>query len=659
MQSQFLATIQEENESEISTLASTAVSTHESNSPNLVEDEINNSKMDSVISNYGDTFSYQCLKQIAMSSSSIYRDPYFYFPELEDPGIEAAWQFKEYEPVHDTTGLEMYIAKCKELYVVPIGRVVKNLDKKKLDLKFFYPSDKQMQALCTALTNNKHVEQLILQDNWLSADSVKNLSKLLEENKKIKKLILTECRIGPKNIEFLNDCLMISRVKELDLSYNSLGDEGLGAIADGLRNSLYLKKINLSHNDLTEAAARYLEEIFLTNDSIDDLNLSWNNLNTDKVLKRLCRALVNNKAIHKVNLSWNGISAVEAVVPLEHFLKRSKTIKCFDVSNNILKGAAMEIILNGAFSSRCLEEIKIGNNAFTPDEAQVYGSMFSRLQMRRLKVLDMENMTVNKSFLQIKNEIRKQEKDVVHGVILKNYVIRGPYVPKVLFERSRYLAMKPKKKKQRVDFGHFVLSLPEKPCSRQDFQDLLIKKKLHRLDIDLINSIQEYYTIKKVQKIDTSKLVADYMLLYPDTKLPPEKPKKPPKVKQGKAAKKQKAEKAIKQISQTETVEQTQSKNILPVGSSVRSEEPTDAQVKILLPSENVVTETEEVKISQSVPFAESKVKFSMDPQETKVLPDDQEEHLNTDLNQEVLKKERLSSSRVLFKLDDGDENKK
>lgn len=39
------------------------------------------------------------------------------------------------------------------------------------------------------------------------------------------------------------------------------------------------------------------------------------------------------------------------------------------------------------------------------------------------------------------------------GGILSNYVIRGPDPKKLIYERCRYILMKPKKAKAKKDFG--------------------------------------------------------------------------------------------------------------------------------------------------------------------------------------------------------------
>lgn len=53
-----------------------------------------------------------------------------------------------------------------------------------------------MKAICKVLENNKYIQELNLQDNWLSVESCTYLAALFEMNLTLKVLKLKECRIG-------------------------------------------------------------------------------------------------------------------------------------------------------------------------------------------------------------------------------------------------------------------------------------------------------------------------------------------------------------------------------------------------------------------------------------------------------------------------------
>lgn len=75
----------------------------------------------------------------------------------------------------------------------------------------------------------------------------------------------------------MSDGIAASQVLvELDLSYNSLGNKGLSNLLNGLCETTTLTKINLGNNNFTEDSAETLEKILLENETIKELDLSWN-----------------------------------------------------------------------------------------------------------------------------------------------------------------------------------------------------------------------------------------------------------------------------------------------------------------------------------------------------------------------------------------------
>ncbi|XP_045483087.1 uncharacterized protein LOC123688554 isoform X2 [Harmonia axyridis] len=490
-----LSTINEENESEISFLTLThsenndgeqkEVSSTSDHQESKTKTESKNFSIDSNAS------SYKCFKEIMMSSSSIFQNPFYFFPDLEDPGIEDALELKAQPPPEDY-GCQAYRDMCKNMNIYPISKVCNSLTTEELNLKFYVPFEMQMKAICRTLESNKFIRELNLQDNWLSVESCTYLASVLEINITLKILNLKECRIGVEGMAILSGALESSSIQELDLSFNSLGNEGLREGKSGLSLNYNLTSLNLGHNEFTEEAVDYLYDILVEASRLIKLDLSWNCFNTPK-----CR----------------------------------------------IGGPSLNFLVKGVSQSNSLEHLKIGNNVISPQQAFNCAELLAKPSERPLQLIDMENTVVQKRFLNLMERIREQGKNVIYGAVLADYEIHGPYLPKVLFGRCKYLSMKPKKKKNRVDFGHFVLSLPDQPMTFEDFQEALTSRKLNvLLDLDLIGALQNQYKIKKFSKIDCSQLKSDYMVLYPDTQPEPPKIKKPPKEKKSKKKKKGKHE---------------------------------------------------------------------------------------------------------------------
>lgn len=125
------------------------------------------------------------------------------------------------------------------------------------------------------------------------------------------------------------------------------------------------------------------------------------------------------------------------------------------------------------------------------------------------------------------------QKEVKIDGILGNYKILGPDKLTLLFNRARYLAQSPKKEKQRVDFGWLIWSLPPDPFTRGDFDNLIKKLKIKKLDANLMDEIVKAFT-NSAGLIKTVEMKEKYLSLYPDSKPPPVKEKKKRKEKKRK-----------------------------------------------------------------------------------------------------------------------------
>ncbi|XP_064211875.1 uncharacterized protein LOC103313740 [Tribolium castaneum] len=485
--------------------------------------------------------SFKCFEQ-ALCSQSDLRLTLYFFPPLTDPGLDEAFNYIPPEEEHDPDGADKYINMCKDLAIVPISRVIRSLKTDTLNLKYYGLTLKQMRGIADALKVNSNIKYLIFEDNWMSPEATALIGEVLRESNSIRFLNLKECRIGEDGAEKLCEGISSTQfLQELDLSYNSLGDKGLKILQPSLIENTSIKKLNISHNNLTEDSGATLEAILLENKYLEELDLSWNGFFTAPGNKKLCNGLAKNELIKWLNLSWNGIGTGPAMRPITKYLRKTQVLQFLDLSWNRITQRSLILLRAALIRNKSLNGIKLGHNIYTPDEAYFLASLFSRVKNNNFTFLDMEDMCVNKDFLPLKRKFQREGRQIPHGHVLSNYEIYGPDINKLLFQRCRYLAMKPKKKKKKKDFGHFVLSLPDKNVTPQEFQELLKKKKIKKIDKDLLNELMARFQTKK-KKIDSVAMKADYMRLYPDTVLPEEKKKKKKKKKRRKGKKPKKKE---------------------------------------------------------------------------------------------------------------------
>ncbi|XP_048035510.1 ribonuclease inhibitor-like [Megalobrama amblycephala] len=159
-------------------------------------------------------------------------------------------------------------------------------------------TEKQCVILTSALKSNpSHLRELNLSWNNLGDSGVKNLCDLLMNPQfKLKKLHLIGCRITEGQCVILTSALKSnpSRLRELNLSGNKLGDSGVKNLSDLLMNpQSKLKKLHLIECRITEEHCVILTSALESNPShLRELNLSCIELG-DSGVKNLSDLLMN------------------------------------------------------------------------------------------------------------------------------------------------------------------------------------------------------------------------------------------------------------------------------------------------------------------------------------------------------------------------------
>lgn len=139
-------------------------------------------------------------------------------------------------------------------------------------------------------------------------------------------------------------------------------------------------------------------------------------------------------------------------------------------SGNRFTNDDVSVIARALSRNATLEELYIGDNPFKADGAFALVKAITpeKSSESQLRILDLTNIWANKNIIPELETIQNSKPwvDIRLGGIFSNYKIEGPDVKAILLKRANYEAMKPKKKRRRKNFGHFVLSLSDDLISK-------------------------------------------------------------------------------------------------------------------------------------------------------------------------------------------------
>ncbi|KYQ58153.1 hypothetical protein ALC60_02885, partial [Trachymyrmex zeteki] len=493
---------------------------------------------------------HPCLRKINISDSQLKLvNPYTVYQVPNDPGLlPAFWLLRERPPIYSTDGVQKFYDIVKRAGLRSIGSLKDMLLTDQLNLRYYGLKSPVMKAICEALADNTFVRKLDLKDNKLSANACRYLNDLLLRNNTIIDLSLSGCRIGTNGAKKLYDAISENAIlKMLDLSSCDIGNEGFEYIASALSNNQDLESVDLSDNHLDETCSESLQNLLSHSKSLMHLNLSWNSLYNAKTWKALNDGLKKNETLRSLNLSWNALGQ-ECVPRLYNLLSRSRNIEKLNLSWNRFTEEDAEIIAKGLSKNNTLQELHLGNN---PLRAQGVSALVHAITPNlslnsALHLLDLENIWANKDILEDLEIIEKFRPWVTIklGGILSNYHLVGPNIQRILLKRANYEAMLPKRKRQRRNFGQFVISLTDKQISRGMFARIyyrffltkfiqLVQKFKLKLSTSLVDEIMNAFEGPH-DTVDQKLLKSFYLEEYPEMTLLTLKKKKLKNIKQKK-----------------------------------------------------------------------------------------------------------------------------
>ena len=265
------------------------------------------------------------------------------------------------------------------------------------------------------LVNNGLVGVLNLYGTGVG-ESISEITRGIEHCKSLVSLNIGGNFLGPADIKLLMQGVRKSNILILDLSENSIGNEGCVAIADliasefvleqlylrgngigfkgckevfsalysnfylkrfdismnpiqylprelaySLENNISLKEFNFSACMLRKEAISVIGKLLLKNRGIDIMNLSSNYIEDDSI-PSLCSAISRNSNIKSVNLSKNRIKNQGARLIAEA-LKINQSLTDINLRENGIKDLGAEELVESTRTNRCILKLNLDLNS--------------------------------------------------------------------------------------------------------------------------------------------------------------------------------------------------------------------------------------------------------------------------------------------------------
>jgi Ran GTPase-activating protein (RanGAP) involved in mRNA processing and transport len=213
--------------------------------------------------------------------------------------------------------------------------------------------------LNVALSGNETLVELDLYDNPIGEAGARTLEQMLSKHRcRMRDLKLDNCSLGRAGIELLaNDIRKSSSLRRLDLRSNDFGDVGAKLLMEAIQSNS-LEELTISDNEIGPIGAKAAAEILRVNGSLKTLNISANDVGDAGVIA-VAKALAENPStkLSKLFLNSNRVGDVGAVA-LGDMLKNYQMLVELHIASNEIKMQGFEAIARGQEANKKLTELK-------------------------------------------------------------------------------------------------------------------------------------------------------------------------------------------------------------------------------------------------------------------------------------------------------------
>ena len=225
-------------------------------------------------------------------------------------------------------------------------------------------------GLYCAYIRHCNCNSLTLGGDYGMKEYVNEINESLQNNTKLQSLKLKN--MTKEGVELIFEIIRTKKALQiLDLSNNTLSDDGAVTISDGLKSNNTLLKLNISYNNITYKGTKSITEFFQVNTTLKNLDLSHNVLSDDGATV-INGFLKYNISLQELNMSYNKITN-EGAKMIAEAIKVNKTLQKLDISDNSISDDGAAGISDGLKCNISLQELNISYNKITNEGAKMIG----------------------------------------------------------------------------------------------------------------------------------------------------------------------------------------------------------------------------------------------------------------------------------------------
>ena len=304
----------------------------------------------------------------------------------------------------------------------------RNTNLKEVD--FSHNSLQTAGAIKVCSANLSKLIKFNISHNSITIDALDDIGAFLSHNTKLQKLDLSGNDLQELGDQYVsNSLLIVSNLKDVNFNCCNLSTSDTVIIFKGMKDITSLKILNIGHNMITDEAAETISTVLSYNNKLQSLDLSCNYFTSDGFIK-IFKHIKNIVYLRKLNISSNDIT-IKAAHSIATFLCLNSKLEELDLSNAILQTPGAIIIFKSLRQFSNFRKLFINKNMITDeaaDDIAVVLSQSTKLEELDISCNNLQTAGIIQIFESIKHISTLTKLDIAHNMVTdeaREYILDG------------------------------------------------------------------------------------------------------------------------------------------------------------------------------------------------------------------------------------------
>ena len=261
-----------------------------------------------------------------------------------------------------------------------------------LNISSIYLCENNLQASFVKVTNavtHLSIKELNFRESNISETVGLTLAVVMSNQHHLEKLVLDNNNLGSNGVVMLSSALCkMNSLKLLNLQNNAISEKAADSLALGISSNFRLEHLYLGSNKLCIGALKIIR-VLKSMSTIKTLDLNDNEMSA-VVADELASAITKNSTLQALYIRNNNM-ATNGIITIAQALSKISTLKSLNIRSNKISERAADYLVKLILSNDGMKDLWLGNNSLKTGALKILKALKAT---SKLKTLGIDNNNI-------------------------------------------------------------------------------------------------------------------------------------------------------------------------------------------------------------------------------------------------------------------------